>query len=391
MGECDQFFPGSRRREICEGKSGLPVETVNRFREMWGMEPLTLHPDGKSYVARESDGVVVRSVAAPASGVTTGGCCGEKKSVIDHGMTAAKAFARWTLGGFAVVPEDVAELRMSTCRSCPRFNEDWCGDCGCYLPAKTKLPAEACPAGKWLQSPETAKTITGDPSRNLIYHLWPKIGNSSWQWNLDELKSRIGLFDGVRSIAVVTDDATDSANDVREYMSDVRIDNWIELPNNAKIREGQTFFQLMETLPRDGNSVTFYGHGKGVRHHAGSLTKRWAAMQYEVCLDDYESVRRGLGSFPMVGAFKRYGQFKFVGNHQWHYSGTNYWFRNADVFLRNWRRLQAGFFAGVEAWPANIFEAHETGCLFGDDVRDLYQEPELAKWESKLIEWRKAR
>jgi hypothetical protein len=306
-------------------------------------------------------------------------------------MTAAKALARWTLSGFAVVPESVAESRMSVCRACPLFANDRCNECGCYLPAKTKLPAESCPTGKWLQSPATARHQAEEPTRNLIYHLWPKHGNGSWQWNLDELKRRIELFDGVRSIAIVTDGVTDSASDVREYMSGVRVDNWIELPNNSALREGQTFFQLMETLPRDGNNVTYYGHGKGVRHHVGSLTKRWAAMQYEICLDDFGSVRRGLESFPMVGVFKRYGSFKFVGNHQWHYSGTNYWFRNADVFDRDWRRLQPGFFASVEAWPANIFDAHETGCLFGDDVHDLYQESELNKWEAKIHQWRAAR
>ena len=46
MGDCDEFFPGSRRREICEGQSELPIDTVNQFRVMWGKEPFALADDG---------------------------------------------------------------------------------------------------------------------------------------------------------------------------------------------------------------------------------------------------------------------------------------------------------------------------------------------------------
>ena len=41
--------------------------------------------------------------------------------------------------------------RMDICRSCDRFNNTTklCKECGCFMPAKTKLPNEACPIGKW--------------------------------------------------------------------------------------------------------------------------------------------------------------------------------------------------------------------------------------------------
>ena len=43
------------------------------------------------------------------------------------------------------------QRRMDICRSCNRFNNTTklCKECGCFMPAKTKLPNEACPIGKW--------------------------------------------------------------------------------------------------------------------------------------------------------------------------------------------------------------------------------------------------
>lgn len=38
--ECERFNAGTRRREICEGSSDLPLVQINKYREMWGMRPL---------------------------------------------------------------------------------------------------------------------------------------------------------------------------------------------------------------------------------------------------------------------------------------------------------------------------------------------------------------
>ena len=41
--------------------------------------------------------------------------------------------------------------RMDICRSCDRLNNitKTCKECGCFMPAKTKIPNESCPIGKW--------------------------------------------------------------------------------------------------------------------------------------------------------------------------------------------------------------------------------------------------
>ncbi|ASD50480.1 hypothetical protein FDI24_gp199 [Acidovorax phage ACP17] len=45
----------------------------------------------------------------------------------------------------------VVQDRLKTCQGCPSYRQTMkvCGDCGCYLPAKTKFAQSTCPQGKW--------------------------------------------------------------------------------------------------------------------------------------------------------------------------------------------------------------------------------------------------
>jgi hypothetical protein len=47
--------------------------------------------------------------------------------------------------------EEVAEARMDTCNKCPELISltKQCKQCGCVMPAKTKLLKATCPLGKW--------------------------------------------------------------------------------------------------------------------------------------------------------------------------------------------------------------------------------------------------
>jgi hypothetical protein len=60
--------------------------------------------------------------------------------------------------GFTEVPE-YAQARLDECNKCEKrvsnpYNEEdkemkWCGQCGCFLPAKTLVKSEFCPIYKW--------------------------------------------------------------------------------------------------------------------------------------------------------------------------------------------------------------------------------------------------
>lgn len=48
------------------------------------------------------------------------------------------------------VLESVAADRYSVCVDCDRLRSNkFCRQCGCFMPAKTKLKRASCPLGKW--------------------------------------------------------------------------------------------------------------------------------------------------------------------------------------------------------------------------------------------------
>lgn len=228
--------------------------------------------------------------------------------------------------------------------------------------------------------PMTPITAEISDVRNLLYHIYPTRKSDAWQWNVEQLRQRLPLFNGVRSIGVVTDEHTCDLSEVQDAFDGERIDHWISLPNDPKNREGVTFEALMETLPRD-NSVTCYAHAKGVRHEAGSSTLKWADMLYRSTFDDWPKVQAALERFPIAGTFKRYGHFSGFGGNLWHFAGTFFWFRNADTFARNWNDITRDSYLCIEEWPSRIYKASEAACLFGDNAGDMYSEAEIEKWE----------
>lgn len=243
-----------------------------------------------------------------------------------------------------------------------------------------------------------------EPTRHLIYHIWPHRRSDNWVWNIDNLLKRIDLFNGVRAIGVTVGPDTSTLEEVQKAFGDTRIDHWFEAPNqplvgepgnvmsddgaSALLGEGITFLPLMHTLPRGPNHVTFYGHARGARYTTGDghleLHRRWSNMLYKGCLDAWPKVLESLTNYPMTGCFKRYEDFDLPRNWHWHYSGTFFWFRNADVFNhQSWTRLHPAMYGQVEAWPAGMFPSNHVDCLFGDGAGDLYKHHELTKWENQ--------
>lgn len=227
------------------------------------------------------------------------------------------------------------------------------------------------------------RPVTMDTKRNLLMHVWPT-GNGAWQWNIDQLIERKHVFTGKIVIGVAEGPNAATADDVAEYAKPLGADVFA-VPNNPRIREGATFQKLLGSVKDDTDSITFFCHGKGARHGQsfgtdGSTLKRWTETMYHVCLDDIEVIVGQLQNSMMTGPFRRFGNFKTPGNNRWHYSGAFYWFRNADVFERNWQKMDRFFFA-VESWPGLMFTAEEVACCFHDNCGDLYQ---MSYWETNL-------
>ena len=58
----------------------------------------------------------------------------------------------WALWAFDTKESrEVSKPRMAICKECPYRIKltDTCRECGCYLPAKTRVPDETCPLLRW--------------------------------------------------------------------------------------------------------------------------------------------------------------------------------------------------------------------------------------------------
>jgi len=227
------------------------------------------------------------------------------------------------------------------------------------------------------------REIAFDTKRNLIAHIWPT-NNGAWKWNADQLIKRKDIFTGKRVIGVATGPNTVPLEEVTEHLKPLDAEIFT-VPNNPRIREGATFQRLLESVRSEADSITFYCHSKGARHgeafgDAGSTLADWTEAMYVSCLDNLDLIISQLQNSAMTGPFRRFGNFKTPGNHRWHYSGAFYWFRNADVFERNWQKMDLFFFA-VESWPGLMFRPEEVACCFRDNCGDLYQK---AYWDENV-------
>jgi hypothetical protein len=43
----------------------------------------------------------------------------------------------------------MSERRLAICKGCDQWDGSRCNQCGCFTGLKVRLPAEACPIGKW--------------------------------------------------------------------------------------------------------------------------------------------------------------------------------------------------------------------------------------------------
>ena len=46
-------------------------------------------------------------------------------------------------------PESFARVRIKICRECEHYKMFVCTQCGCFMPAKTRLKFAECPLKKW--------------------------------------------------------------------------------------------------------------------------------------------------------------------------------------------------------------------------------------------------
>jgi hypothetical protein len=218
--------------------------------------------------------------------------------------------------------------------------------------------------------------------RHLTFHVYPTKKHDAWQWNLLQLAQRWPMFTGKKIIAIATDGTTVSADAVLQYCEQIGIswDHVVFRQNNSRIREVATWqpmLQLLDPATAKPNEVVFACHGKGVRHeHRDEHIKAWAEVMYQSCLDYWPLAEEHLKSKVATGSFRKFGGFK-TACRNFHYSGTFFWWRLAEIGKREWRNVEQKYW-GTENWLSCQAEASETGVLFHDNCVSLY---EYKYWE----------
>jgi len=72
-----------------------------------------------------------------------------KRRIEASPMAMAKSLIK-TAGQLAVGGTTDPQARMDICNTCPFKGDDQrCGKCGCFLPAKTRVKKSSCPIGRW--------------------------------------------------------------------------------------------------------------------------------------------------------------------------------------------------------------------------------------------------
>lgn len=245
-------------------------------------------------------------------------------------------------------------------------------------------------------------------TRHLLYHILPIAGNGMWQWNLEQLKPRLHLFNGSRTCAIMTPskiayrakgprpDAArmpmviEGPEVVEKALAGLDF-TFIHLPNDPNLREVLSHGPLFEVASKYTSPVdaTLWCHAKGTTRRPGHVAKQWTEICYEAYLDYWPVVEELLTKYPLAGCFKKYGRGwnPKQSNSDWHYSGSWFWFKNRELFSKNWRKIDQ-FWSGIEPYPSQHFHHTEAGLIFHEGKVPAINLYSGAYWNNTVLpEW----
>lgn len=325
---------------------------------------------------------------------------GEQNNPLPSLMTRARNYiatlAEHVANGSRMVPLEVRKERWEICEPCEHRNREMnaCSLCGCglnegnVLGDKLSWEVSRCPINKWRRSPASWQPIT---TRHLLYHIYP-VQNGHWQWNVEQLCGRLKAFNGQKIVAIVTDPPSgrlpdpsgpnspdngrhipgcDTAEMVKEEFAKRTGEEitFLEMTNDPSLREVKTFVPMLERVISDDPSHSLlYAQAKGTTRHNGHIARRWTEALYEIMFDYFPLADEQLMTYPVTGCFKKlgHGWSPDQSKSDWHYSGSWFWVRTAELENRNWQKIDQ-FWSGIEPYPSQQFNAKEAGCMFHTD------------------------
>jgi hypothetical protein len=286
-------------------------------------------------------------------------------------------------------PETGKVVECPGCRGVVRLKLLSCALHGVCTAAR-EVPGVRCCAGCDTYGEPGPDRYPPVSTRGLAFHVYP-LRNGPWRRQCDHLLRRRGLFNGRRVVAIVTDHNTDPAGAVREAFRGFT-DEFLTFLNDPALREVVTTIPLLERFrgyAQDPGAAVLLCHAKGVtRPSPGETCHAWADLLWETLADYWPLVDAALADHPVAGSLMKLGAWFAGSAGGWHYSGSFAWLRCAELFARDWRRIDRQWW-GVESYPGLHFTADEAGVVFGSDlpgawgpaggrVLDLYNPPYLS-------------
>ena len=315
-------------------------------------------------------------------------------TIAARAASLAAAAVDFVRDGMAIATDEQQAHRLAVCKSCPVFKDGWCDDakggCGCNLSLKVMARAAHCPQYKWFAYTDNYRPLI-NPTRSLIYHLYPKRGAEwNWHWHLEQIKKYQHLFNGKIVIGVGVDRETATFEQVQKLAEGINVTKWIRADNTKALAETHTHVPMMaEVETADPNAIVFRYHTKGVTKVRGSMEQRWAHLLWEANMD-IAAVEDALASHSTCGAMRALKPLVSTRPGDFFFAGSAYWFRAADAFSRDWRHTDNSRW-WVEYVPVHLFDRPESACLlydltenavFGDNHFTTFIQPEWDQWKA---------
>lgn len=86
-------------------------------------------------------------------------CNGATPTIIQQMTNVMVSSLKYIAGGFHNVSDEEYEDRLKICKTCDRYNDGRCLECGCYLSIKARMSTEKCPLDKWGKIINNSNTV----------------------------------------------------------------------------------------------------------------------------------------------------------------------------------------------------------------------------------------
>lgn len=287
--------------------------------------------------------------------------------------------------------EEAERPGVRACRTCDRYTPEIAareqiqrlGVAPPEIEAENQL-AELAGPESWLrpepptevEQPRMPVSVAADKwTRHLAYIIMPINREETWQRNLDQLISRMPMFNGRKVVAIIKQGDAEypvaPPEAVKEYLRGWDCE-FMEFENEKALREVKAFVPMLEKIREAAGArpdhCCFHAHAKGVTKafDPGVTVHTWATLMYHTLLDYWPLVSEMLLDHPFVGSFKKLGRaFGPKTTSDWHYSGTFYWIRTGALFgtSDDWKRIDQQWW-GTESYPSLHCPRDRAACVF---------------------------